>query len=115
MTNLLSADTITDFQRNGVTVLRGVFTDWVETLRKGVDFNVANPGPDGRFYTGDTGDGRFMTDYCNWQRIPEYRDFIFNSPVAQIGKELMASRSVQLFHEHVLIKEADADAGFRTA
>jgi ectoine hydroxylase-related dioxygenase (phytanoyl-CoA dioxygenase family) len=109
MTDLVSPDTITEFQSDGVTVLRGIFADWVETLRRGVDFNVTNPGPDGRFYTGDNGAGRFMTDYCNWRRIPEYRDFICNSQVAAIAQALMGSRSVQLFHEHVLIKEADAD------
>ncbi len=109
MMPILNAETIAEFQSDGVTVLRGVFAEWVDTLRRGVDFNIANPGPDGRFYTGDHGAGRFMTDYCNWQRIPEYRDFIFNSPVARIARDLMASRSVQLFHEHVLVKEADAD------
>ena len=109
MMPILKAETIAEFQSDGVTVLRGAFAEWVGTLRRGVDFNIANPGPDGRFYTGNAGAGRFMTDYCNWQRIPEYRDFIFNSPVAGIARELMASRSVQLFHEHVLVKEADAD------
>ena len=97
------------FQKDGVAILRGAFADWVETLRRGVDFNIENPGPDGRFYTGDDGDGRFMTDYCNWQRIPEYKDFIENSPVAEIGAALMRTARVQLFHEHVLVKEAAAD------
>lgn len=101
--------TIDAFHQDGVTVLRGHFTGWVEVLRRGVDFNIANPGPDGRFYTGDHGGGRFMTDYCNWQRIPEYRDFIEQSPAAEIAAELMDSRRVQLFHEHVLVKEASAD------
>lgn len=108
MTIELDRQTIADFRENGVTVLRGVFEDWVETLRAGVAFNVANPGPSGRSYTGDEGGGRFMSDYCNWQRIPEYRDFIFNSPAAEIGAQLMDARTVRLFHEHVLIKEAAA-------
>ena len=109
MPQLLDQPTIERFHEDGVTVLRGLFADWVETLRAGVDFNIANPGPDGRFYAGDSGDGRFMTDYCNWQRIPEYGDFIRNSAAAQIGAELMGSQTVQLFHEHVLVKEASAD------
>ena len=109
MSSLLDKATIDQFHQDGVTVLRGFFADWVEVLRRGVDFNIANPGPDGRFYTGEHGGGRFMTDYCNWQRIPEYRDFIFNSPAAMIGRELMGSGKVQLFHEHVLVKEASAD------
>jgi ectoine hydroxylase-related dioxygenase (phytanoyl-CoA dioxygenase family) len=109
MTAHLDKQSIEAFRRDGATVLRGTFRDWVEPLRRGVDFNMANPGPDGRFYTGDTGDGRFMTDYCNWQRIPEYRDFVEHSTVAAVGQELMGSQTVQLFHEHILVKEPSAD------
>ncbi len=100
--------TIKDFHEHGVAVIRAPFVDWVETLRAGVDFNIANPGPFGRSYTGADGGGRFLSDYCNWQRIPQYRDFVFNSPAAEIGRDLMGSASVQLFHEHVLVKEAKA-------
>ena len=104
----IDADTIDAYRRDGATVLRGVFAEWVETLRRGVDFNVAHPGTYGRSYQGEDGGGRFLSDYCNWQRIPEYRDFIFNSPAAEIGARLMGSRTVRLFHEHVLVKEAKA-------
>lgn len=103
---MISPATIDEFQDKGVTVLRGVFSEWVDTLRAGVDYNMVHPGPDGRFYTDDKTSGRFLTDYCNWDRIPQYREFIFNSDAAQIGAALMGSQSVQLFHEHVLVKEA---------
>ena len=104
----LDEQTIADYHAQGVTVIRGAFTDWIDKLRAGVKFNLDNPGPSGRSYTGDDGGGRFLSDYCNWQRIPEYRDFIFNSPAAAIGAQLMGSRTVRLFHEHVLVKEAKA-------
>jgi ectoine hydroxylase-related dioxygenase (phytanoyl-CoA dioxygenase family) len=105
----LSDDTIAAFRRDGVAVLRGAFGDWVETLRRGVARNMAEPGPDVKIYQGEKGGGRFFGDYCNWNRIPEYRDFIFNSPAADIGRQLMGTRTVRLFHEHVLVKEASAD------
>lgn len=108
MADRVDTQTISDFHEHGVAVLRGVFKDWVDTLRAGVDFNISNPGPYGRSYTGDGGGGRFLSDYCNWQRIPHYRDFIFNSPAADIGRALMGSNPVRLFHEHVLVKEAKA-------
>ena len=100
---------ITDFKEQGAVPLYGVFADWVETLRRGIADNLAEPGPSGRNYTGEAGDGRFYSDYCNWDRIPEYRDFVMNSPAAEIASELMGARSVQLFHEHILVKEAMAD------
>ncbi len=104
----LDQQTIDQFRNDGAAVLRGVFADWVEVLRAGVDENMRDPDPNARIYRGENGGGRFFVDYCNWQRIPQYKDFIFNSPAAEIGAELMDSRSVQLFHEHVLVKEAAA-------
>lgn len=95
-----------EFLEKGATVLRGVFKDWVETLRDGVDKNMTDPDPNARIYNDENGGGRFFVDYCNWPRIPEYKDFIFNSPAAEIGAALMDSKKVQLFHEHVLVKEA---------
>ncbi len=106
MTAPLDNQTVSDYQRDGVTVLRGVFKDWVDTLRAGVEADMRNPDPKARSYDDPDGGGRFFVDYCNWSRIPEYRDFIFKSPAAQIAAQLMDSRKVQLFHEHVLVKEA---------
>jgi len=102
-------ETIEAFRRDGACVLRGVFGDRVETLRAGIARNMAEPSPDVKIYQGQNGAGRFFGDYCNWDRIPEYRDFIFNSPAAEVGRQLMGSKTVRLFHEHVLVKEAGAD------
>ena len=34
----------------------------------------------------------FYDDYCNWNRIEEYKDFIFNSNIAKIAAQLMKSK-----------------------
>ena len=107
--NDVTQDTIEAFRRDGAAVLRGPFKDWVEVLRAGIARNMAEPSADVRIYQGQNGAGRFFGDYCNWARIPEYRDFIFNSEASHIGRQLMGSKSVRLFHEHVLVKEAGAD------
>jgi ectoine hydroxylase-related dioxygenase (phytanoyl-CoA dioxygenase family) len=109
MTARLAPDTIDAFRSDGACVLRGVFGAWVETLRRGIARNLADPSADVKIYQGKEGAGRFVGDYCNWDRIPEYRDFIFNSDAAAIGKALMGSKTVRLFHEHVLVKEPGAD------
>ena len=92
------------YGRDGVVCLRGAFAgDWAERLAAGVGRNMAAPGP----YAGEYGAGGkgFFGDYCNWQRIPEYRDFVFESPAAAIAARLMGSTTAQFFHEHVLVKE----------
>jgi len=106
MTRHLDDATLDEFREKGATVLRGVFADWVDTLRSGIAANMDDPAPNARIYTGKDGGGRFFVDYCNWARFPDYKRFIFESKAAAIGAELMNSASVQLFHEHVLVKEA---------
>lgn len=103
MGKLLSDATIEEFQTQGATLLKGVFSDWVDVLRDGIAANMADPDPNARNYETEGG-GRFFVDYCNWDRIDQYRDFIFNSPAAAIGAELMGSTGARLFHEHVLVK-----------
>ena len=109
ISKLVDKQSIDDFRQKGVTVLRGAFTDWVDVLRAGIDANLDEPDPNARIYKGENGNGRFFVDYCNWDRIAEYKNFIFNSNAAHIGAALMNSQNVQLFHEHVLVKEASTD------
>ncbi len=96
------------FEADGAVALRGLFTDWVDLLAAGIEKNIASPSTDARIYDGKAG-GRFFGDFCNWGRIPEFEEFILNSPAAAIAARLMRSRSVRLFHEHVLVKEPGAD------
>jgi ectoine hydroxylase-related dioxygenase (phytanoyl-CoA dioxygenase family) len=105
----IDASTIEAFKRDGACVIRGAFAAWVKVLSAGIARNMAEPSVDVKIYTGTGGAGRFFGDYCNWARISEYRDFIFNSSAASIGRQLMGSKQVRLFHEHVLVKEASAD------
>jgi ectoine hydroxylase-related dioxygenase (phytanoyl-CoA dioxygenase family) len=106
----LDPETVEAFRRDGAVALRGVFApEWIAALRDGVDRNMAEPGPYARGYTAEGRPGHFFGDYCNWRRIPEYEDFLKNSPAPDLAAELMASRSVVLFHEHVLVKEPSTE------
>ena len=102
---LLSEDLIETYQRDGVVLIKGLFADHVNTLRAGVERNMAEPGPyaSNNDKPGET--GRFFDDYCNWQRIPEFEDVIRHSDAAQVAAELMQSATAQVFHDHVLVKE----------
>ncbi|MEO1362367.1 MAG: phytanoyl-CoA dioxygenase family protein [Pseudomonadota bacterium] len=104
MTQVTDAD-IATYRADGVVLVRGLFADHIETLRAGVARNMAAPGPyaSNNDKPGET--GRFFDDYCNWQRIPEFREVIEGSDVAQVAGALMQSDHVQLFHDHVLVKE----------
>ena len=102
---LLSREQIVEFQRDGVTVVRGLFKDHIETLRAGVDANMTEPGPYASENNKNGETGRFFDDYCNWQRIPQFEEVIKASPAAEVAAQLMGSKTVQVFHDHVLVKE----------
>ena len=104
----VGGQTIGQFKADGVAVIRGLFRSWVEPLREGVEQNLAEPGEFARDYRDENG-GRFFGDYCNWHKIPTYRDFLFHSPAAELASTLMESNTARLFHEHVLVKEASTD------
>ena len=92
------------FRRDGAALLCGLFAEWLEPLRAGIERNIASPSTDARVYDDEQG-RRFFGDYCNWQRFPEYRDFVFDSPAAGVAARLMGSKTARFFHEHVLVKE----------
>ena len=107
MTELPTPDQIDAFQRDGAVHLPGVFAgEWAVRLAAGVAQNMAEPGPYAHEYAAD-GAG-FFGDYCNWQRIPAFRDFVFESHGPAVAAALMGARRVQFFHDHVLVKAAGA-------
>ena len=106
MKKYLNNKQIYDYQTLGVIVIKDIFKDWIETLKIGFDRVLAEPSIHGRENVTTENSGRFFEDYCNWQRITEFKECIFKSPAAQIISEATGSKSVQLFHEHIFIKEA---------
>ncbi|WIY27437.1 phytanoyl-CoA dioxygenase family protein [Parasedimentitalea psychrophila] len=102
---LITQDHIDQYQRDGVVLIRGLFANQVELLRAGVAENMAAPGPYASNNDKAGQSGRFFDDYCNWTRIPQFREAIETSPVAEVAADLMGSGRVQMFHDHVLVKE----------
>ncbi|MVO14954.1 phytanoyl-CoA dioxygenase family protein [Parasedimentitalea huanghaiensis] len=102
---LITQDHIDQYQRDGVVLIRGLFANQVEQLRAGVAVNMEDPGPYASNNDKAGESGRFFDDYCNWTRISEFKDAIETSPVAEVAADLMGSKSVQMFHDHVLVKE----------
>ena len=102
---LIDEADIAAYQRDGVVALHALFSpDWIERLRAGIERNLAEPSE----FAGEHGEGqgKFFDDYCNWERIPEYLAFVYESPAAEIAAAVMRSETAQFFHEHVLVKES---------
>ena len=102
----LNKKIVSEYHINGVVLLKNIVNKyWLQTLKKGIKNNFDNPSKYKCVYEQKNGKELFYDDYCNWKRINEYKEFIFNSNISKIAKELMQSNKVNLFHEHVLIKE----------
>lgn len=102
---LPTLEDIASFQSDGAVCLRGLFKPWLALIEAGIERNMAEPGPYAAENLKPGEGGRFFDDYCNWQRIPEFRQVIFESPIAEVAAKIMRSKSAQLFHDHVLVKE----------
>ena len=103
--NRLSQNQIQAYQTDGAVLVKGLLADWVDVIRAGIQRNMDEPGIYAAENLNDDESGRFFDDYCNWTRIPEFKDVIHNSPAAQAAADLMQSNSVKVFHDHVLVKE----------
>jgi len=94
-----------DFWRDGAVCVRNAFTaDEIELARRAIDANLAHLSPYAK-RASDAGDGAFIEDFCNWQRIPELEQFARESGAARIAAELIGDGPVRLYHDHVLVKE----------
>lgn len=102
---MISQADIDTYHHDGVVLIRRLFADHVDLLCAGIARNMASPGPFAaeNLHPGES--GRFFDDYCNWTRIPEFETVIRESPAASVAAALMQSDSVQMFHDHVLVKE----------
>ncbi|MTA28488.1 MAG: phytanoyl-CoA dioxygenase [Actinobacteria bacterium] len=95
-----------EYQRDGVVVLRDVLTpDEVERLRIGIDEVVAEPSPRAKVASAPDDPGFFIEDFSTWREHPTFESVIRTSRLAEVAADLMGSRTVTVYHDHVLVKE----------
>ena len=102
---ILNLKQIDSYKEDGAIIIKDIFKPWINILREGFEKVLKNPGPHSRENTNINENGRFFEDYCNWDRIEEFKKFVNESPAAQIVSEATNSKSIQVFHDHVFVKE----------
>ena len=106
---ILTTKQVNSYKQNGALVVRDIFKPWINVLREGFEKVLKNPGPHARENVSKNENGRFFEDYCNWHRIPEFIRFVKDSPAAQIVAEATNSKSIQVFHDHIFVKDPDTN------
>jgi ectoine hydroxylase-related dioxygenase (phytanoyl-CoA dioxygenase family) len=98
---------VEQYQRDGAVCIRQLFRpEEIDTLRIGIDQNLAVLSPRAIVASTPNDPGRFVEDFCNWQDNAHYRRFIFDSALAETAARLMRSSTARLYHDHMLTKEA---------
>jgi ectoine hydroxylase-related dioxygenase (phytanoyl-CoA dioxygenase family) len=94
-----------DFARDGAVCVRGLVPPELLThVTAAVDANIASPSELAQVASNADDPGRFLEDFCNWPRFPAYRELA--AATAATAQALMGSRSVRLYHDHLLVKAA---------
>ena len=107
----VTEDMIASFEHDGVVCLRDIFNaNWLEIIESGMEQNFRKPGQYAHYYAHDNAGRTYLNDVASWQRIPEYRQFVFDSPAAEIAACLMGSSKVNIFYDSAFYRTAGTSA-----
>jgi ectoine hydroxylase-related dioxygenase (phytanoyl-CoA dioxygenase family) len=102
----VTPDAVAAFARDGAVCIRKLLTPAeLALLREGIEANLAQPSPRAKVASRGDDPGRFVEDFCNWQRFDAYRRVIFDSALGAAAGALTGSRTIRLHHDHMLTKE----------
>jgi len=105
----ISMDQIRAYEKDGVVCLRGVFDQyWIDLITSGIEASIETPGPHGENYNPDG--SAFFGDLDMWQRHKEFREFVLDSPSAELVARLMGSIKVNFFYDQLLVKEPGSES-----
>ena len=107
MNKLISKAEIEKFNQEGAIFLKNKFDiKWIEKLKKGIERDIKNPSPRFKSHTIEKGAPSYLEDYWTWDLVPEFKDFVFNSPYARIASELMSANKINLVMDNWFLREA---------
>jgi ectoine hydroxylase-related dioxygenase (phytanoyl-CoA dioxygenase family) len=107
-TSLVTGADVEAYERDGAICLRQVIPDaWVARMQDAVDRIMRSPSP----YSKSPGDqeGRFHNDFFIWDRDDDFHAYAFESPAADIASAVMRTDTVELFFDHLLVKQPRAE------
>ena len=106
MTEFLSKNEINQFNKDGAIFLKGKFDiKWIEKLKNGIERDIKNPSPRFKSHTLEKNVPAYLEDYWTWDLVPEFTDFVFNSPYAKLASELMSAKKINLVMDNWFLRE----------
>lgn len=106
---VISDDAVAAYREDGVVCLRNAFAQpWLDLIEQGIAqaLDGASENLDIVKKPGDK--GQFSVSSQAWHRVKPFRDFIFESHIADLAWPFLESRYMCLFYDFLLIKEANS-------
>ena len=107
MSQILNANEIKEFNKNGSILLKSKFDKkWIEKLKVGINKAKANPSPRFTNHTKDKNLPSYLEDFWTWNLHKEFTDFVYSSPAAKIASELLEAKKINLVMDNWFFREA---------
>lgn len=103
----VSPEEVAAFRRDGAVVLRQRFSpEWIDVLRAGIEADLTNPTDNLTRHTKDPDAPAYLEDFWAWNKIPQFEDFVRNSPCAPLAAGLLGAPSINLVMDNWFLREA---------
>lgn len=97
------------FLADGVVCLRGLFgREWLEAIGNAIDADRSSPRRFFRDQTPEDSPAAYQFAYWTWPENPMMRQVVFDSPAADIAKDLLDAARVTLLMDNWFLREAGA-------
>ena len=107
MHKILSKNEIKQFREEGAVFLKNKFDIiWINKLRNGIKRDIKKPSPRFKSHTRQKNVPAYLEDYWTWHLVPEFKEFVYNSPYARIASELMSAKKINLVMDNWFLREA---------
>ena len=102
---------IDSYRRDGVIKLEQAFDPhWLATLHAGIDRDLADLSERLEQRTAEGSTARYCENYWAWSDIPEFEDFLRNSPAAMLAGKLLNAQRINLVMDNWFLREAGCAA-----
>ena len=97
------------YERDGVVCLRNAHSAvWLALIEQGIDEALAGGSEDIDIVDKAGDSGRFSYSSQAWQQVATFKQFIFESRLADLSWPFLKSKSLILYYDFLLIKEPGA-------
>lgn len=100
----ITAAHIEAYRRDGVVLVKNMLdAEWIGRMQDAIAQVVAQPEQFGMLGPSHGA----MTSVCHmWRKPSAFRDYVFNSPIAEVTGQVIGANTIRMYHDHLFVKPA---------